>query len=134
MAFKYDADRQSAIDADSGETVDRTSAYSDIAGVVIYRYRKANDSIEIYVSSRSEPAANGSRDVTVAALINEGALWSSFLAAYPEQESAEAVRAHFEALKTRISEAVFEISSYGGHLLKFSPSFHVEFVPSFESA
>jgi hypothetical protein len=134
MAFIFDPDNDSATDTESCETVYRTSGFSDIAGVLIYRYEKANASIEIYVSSRSERAVNGSREVTVAALVDEGALWSAFLSAYPEPENADAVRAAFDAFKTTISKAIFEISSYGGHLLKFSPNFHVEFVPSLESA
>jgi hypothetical protein len=129
MGFRYESDTASAVDDDTGAKVERTSAYSDVGGVLVYWYSNGNVSFEFFVSSREENRQIKSRGkpitypVTVATLIDESALRQAFFAARPDADATE-----FDKIKRAVSSAVYQIDSSGGDLLRYAPDYKVEFV------
>jgi hypothetical protein len=129
MGFRYESETASAVDDDTGARVERTSAYSDIGGVLVYWYSSEDVSFEFFVSSREENRQIQSRGkpitypVTVATLIDESALRRAYFAAAPG-----AAEADFDRIKVAIAKAVYEIDSSGGDLLRYAPDYAVRFV------
>jgi hypothetical protein len=130
MGFRYESETASAVDDDTGARVERTSAYSDIGGVLVYWYSSGDLSFEFFVSSREENRPIKSRGkpitypVTVATLIDESALRQAFFSAAPKASEAD-----FARIKEAIAKAVYEIDSSGGDLLRYAPDYQVQFVP-----